>query len=300
MRTEISVCIATHRRPEGLERLLDSLVTQGSAPPFEVTVVDNDGARSAEPVAERFSDRLDLSYFVEPVRGLARVRNCAVRNSGSPFIAFIDDDEWAAPEWLAKMKRIADRTRADAVIGPVWQTFAPEVPDFIKQCGMFNKPARADGTDLPWYETRTGNALVRRSSLPDLRAPFAIRFDLIGGEDTDMFKRMLEGGARIVAAADADVFEYRPADRATLKWIMRRAMRNGGNIAELAGEHLRHSRLHRLTEAGQGATSHGAKVIRHWRMDRGEAMRHLILACEQIGRIFHIAGYSIEEYRHHS
>jgi GT2 family glycosyltransferase len=52
MSTEVSVCIATHRRPHLLQRLLTSILEQVDAPIYEVIVVDNDAARSAEPVAE--------------------------------------------------------------------------------------------------------------------------------------------------------------------------------------------------------------------------------------------------------
>ena len=81
MYTEICICIPTHRRPRQLQRLLTSLVEQEQAPPFEVIVVDNDAECSAKPAADEFRDRLSLTYLVEPIRGLARVRNRAVAAS---------------------------------------------------------------------------------------------------------------------------------------------------------------------------------------------------------------------------
>ena len=138
MASEVSVCIATHRRPEGLERLLTSLVDQKDAPFFDVIVVDNDAGRSGERVAVQFQDRLRLSYLVEPVRGLARTRNRGVAAARTPFIAFIDDDEWASPEWLAKLAQMANTSGADVVIGPVERVFADEVPDYIRACGSFD------------------------------------------------------------------------------------------------------------------------------------------------------------------
>ena len=58
---DISICIATHRRPRQLAQLLTSLVEQEEAPPFEVVVVDNDVARSAETVIQEFNQRLQLT-----------------------------------------------------------------------------------------------------------------------------------------------------------------------------------------------------------------------------------------------
>ena len=84
---EICICIATHRRPQQLKRLLTSLIEQQEAPPFEVAVVDNDAGGSAETVAAEF--RGSLTYLVEPVRGLARARNRSVAASTSKFLAIV-------------------------------------------------------------------------------------------------------------------------------------------------------------------------------------------------------------------
>ena len=86
---EICICIATHRRPQQLKRLLTWLVEQQEAPPFEVAVVDNDAGGSTETVAAEFRDRLSLTYLVEPVRGLARARNRSVAASTSKFLAIV-------------------------------------------------------------------------------------------------------------------------------------------------------------------------------------------------------------------
>jgi glycosyltransferase involved in cell wall biosynthesis len=51
---QICVCIPTHRRPAQLERLLASLLAQQDAPSFKVAIVDNDAARSAESIADKF------------------------------------------------------------------------------------------------------------------------------------------------------------------------------------------------------------------------------------------------------
>ena len=299
--THVSICIATHRRPAGLERLLTSLVEQRGAPPFRVVVVDNDAARSGEAAANRFRDRLELSYLAEPVRGLSRVRNRATAAVQTDYLAFIDDDEWATPEWLAGLTRTAAAFNADVVIGTVKQVFEDGVAEFIRGCGLFDSPARVDGATLPWYATRCGNALVRREALPDPLAPFSTRFDLVGGEDVDLFKRMIDRGARVVAAANADVYESRPLHRANLRWVMRRAIRNGGTIADLQWSDIdRKTRVARLFSSVVEAVGQTAKVGGKWGRDRAAAGRHMVRACEEIGKILHVAGVRIEEYRTHS
>jgi glycosyltransferase involved in cell wall biosynthesis len=300
MTSEISVCIATHRRPEGLQRLLTSLIDQRGAPPFNVIVVDNDAMRSGEQVAVRFRDRLALSYLVEPVRGVARTRNRAVAAASTRFIAFIDDDEWASPEWLAKLAQMANTSGADVVIGPVERVFADEVPDYIRACGSFDNLLGTDGAIVPWYAARTGNAFLRRDALPDRSAPFSTCFDLTGGEDVNLFKRMIDGGARVIAAVDAVVFEHRPVNRANLRWVVRRELRNGGTIAGLEwGLCDWKTKIRRTQKAGAEAMRELARVTMLWNRDRSSAARHLVRACVEIGRILHLAGIRIEEYGKH-
>ncbi len=295
----ISVCIATHRRPEGLDRLLTSLAAQSGAPAFDVIVVDNDRTGSGEQVTARYRDRLALSYLVEPVRGLARVRNRAIASAGTRFIAFVDDDEWAPPEWLAAMYGVANDFGADVVIGGVEQVFDDRVPDYIRTCGLFDNPPRRNGAAVPWYLTRTSNALIRRESLPDFFAPFSPHFDLMGGEDLELFRRMIDNGARVVAA-DVDVFESRPFARANLRWVLRRALRNGGTFGAVEwGQSDRKTSARRLVTAGVETIRHSARVVGLWNKDRSSSGRHIVRTCEEIGKILHLAGIRIEEYRTH-
>ena len=189
-----TVCIATHRRPFGLARLLDLLASQKGASAFDVVVVDNDREKSAEAIAYRFRDKIPLTYLVEPVRGISRTRNRAVATSRSSFLAFIDDDEWATPGWLTALECEQNRSAADVVIGRVKVEFDPEVSELVRRCGLFDSNLPPDGAVVPSYNTRTSNAFVRREALPDKEKPFSTRFDLTGGEDVDLFRRMIELG----------------------------------------------------------------------------------------------------------
>lgn len=297
---EICICIATHRRPQQLERLLKSLVEQQEAPPFEVVVVDNDAGRSAELVVAKFRERLSLTYLGEPVRGLARVRNRTVAASTSKFLAFIDDDHSASPRWLAAHYQVAMQMKAAAVIGRIDVLFDDEVPDFIRTCGLFNKRLYADGEVVPWYHAHMANCFVRRDALPHPTAPFSASFDLTGGEDVHLFRRMIDDGALVVAASQARTVGYRPATRATLYWILRRAFRNGGTIVEVDWERCDwKQRVRRTLDAGVKGTSYAAKAGRLWRRDKTTAVQHLVKSCQQFGKVLRQLGIRIEEYRHH-
>ena len=299
--TEISVCIATHMRLDGLRKLLQSLVDQAEAPAFDVIVVDNDRGQTARRVAEDFSELLCLQYLVEPERGLARVRNRAVAASNAKFVAFVDDDEWASPGWLASLHVVAKSTDADAVIGPVRIHFGADVPNYVRACHYFEESVLPDGAIVPWYLTRTSNALVRRSSMPDMECPFLTKFDLTGGEDIDLFQRMISRGAVIRAARTALVYEDRPVQRANLHWIARRAVRNGVFKAETNWRDVSlPRRLWRGAKAGAKSMRSAVAAAVLWGIDRDLAVRRIIDAGESAGNVAYVLGLRVEEYRHHS
>ena len=296
--TTVTVCVATYKRPDGLRKLLDSLQQQVDAPPFEIVVVDNDREESARRVVEAAKGDPAIRYLVEPRRGLAQVRNRSVAESQATFLAFIDDDEWATPRWLASLVSMADEAKADAVIGPVRTAFDADIPAYIRSCRLFEELNLPGGATVPWYATRTGNALIRRDSLPNQNAPFASDFDHTGGEDVDLFRRMIDAGANIRAAPDALVFEYRPGSRANVRWVLRRAIRNGATIADIEWRHV--SRRIRL---GNGLASVSrvpnlvCRAATAWRRDQVIGLHYLIDAAEGLGKLAHVLGISIEEYR---
>lgn len=293
-----SVCIATFRRPAGLERLLHSLAGQTGAPAFEVVVVDNDAAASAAAVVRGFAARLRVRYEVEPARGLSRVRNRCVAASRGAFLAFIDDDEVAPPGWLATLHRVRAATRAAAVFGPVVVEVEAGIPAAIRACRLLRPLAAPECTELHWVQSRTSNAYVDRLALPAKEAPFRTDFDRTGGEDIDLFYRMARAGARFASGGpDATVVEFRERQRSNLAWVIRRSIRNGGNDALLFwnGKSLG-SRI-RLAARCLGKAA--AELARAWRRHRGrkpEAIETLIDACENLGRALSVVGYRLAEY----
>src|SRR3712207_291321 len=104
---KVAICIATYLRPEGLWRVLQSLdalrFSSSPEPDVEVVVIDNDPDGSAGATCERAkgATRWPIRYVHEPRRGISQVRNRAVEvtRATADFIAFIDDDEIAEPQW---------------------------------------------------------------------------------------------------------------------------------------------------------------------------------------------------------
>ena len=293
-----SVCIATYRRSGELERLLESLTRQVEAPAFEVIVVDNDPQESARPTVEKFASMLAITYCREEIAGVAAVRNRAVGASRGAYLAFVDDDEWARPDWLATLHRVMAETQADGVFGAIYNQFDPAVPQHIRACGFFDAALLADRSEIPWWGTRTGNAYIRRSALPDAAAPFDLQYGLTGGEDTHMFKCMQDRGARLVWSAEAVVDSFHPPARANLRWVLKRALRYGGTGAEVEWLGLPlQKRVRRGLRSATTAMKEFCGAAIGWGTDKTQATRRLITAAMAIGRLGRLLGYRVQIYR---
>ena len=73
-----------------------------------------------------------------------------------------------------------------------------------------------------------GNCLIRRSVFTRLGMPaFDLRFNFLGGGDTDFFYRCMRLGLRFHWVAEAAISETVPQSRTSLKWLVTRGLRIG-------------------------------------------------------------------------
>jgi glycosyltransferase involved in cell wall biosynthesis len=230
----VAVCVATLQRPLLLGTLLESLgkleFRKTAAVDLFIVVVDNDPGETAREVVESARDRLPFPvvYNVEPTRGIPHARNRGVRvalGNGAEFVAFIDDDEVASPDWLDELLDVQRHSSADVVSGPSLPRFAPGVEHWVVEGGFFTYPRYATGEVIPI--AATNNVLVAAHLFRGSEEPFDPAFGLSGMDDSHFFMRVKQAGAKLVWADEAQVEEFIPASRAQVGWIVKRAFRIG-------------------------------------------------------------------------
>lgn len=100
---KISVIVMTFNRPEPLRCCLGSLAKQTlPVTMFEIVLVDGSVNPVRDIVAE-FSTSLHIRHYPGPNLGVAGNRNRGATLASGRFIAFVDDDCVAWPEWLEKL-----------------------------------------------------------------------------------------------------------------------------------------------------------------------------------------------------
>ncbi len=235
---DVAVIVPTLRRPESLERALRSLFDQTRVAErvLEIVVVDNDpaGSAAAAATALRASSPWPLVYVHAPRPGVATARNAGLAATRAPLIAFLDDDEAAAPGWLSALLEAQAATGADAVFGPITgraPDAAPWLTPWLERFFGREGPAETGLITVPFG---CGNSLMLRSSALPGPAPFDAGADQAGGEDDALFAALASRGGRFGWAADARVEEFAPAHRATLSYVLARAFAYGQGPSQTA------------------------------------------------------------------
>lgn len=232
-----SICVATYRRLELLEKLLKSLLDQDidSKVTFEIVVVDNDHRKSAEMVVRQVMSTADrpLRYFCQPERNISLARNLAVEKALGEYVVFIDDDEIAPPRWLHHLFTTMRESNVDGVIGAVMPVFNDETPAWMRNRELFYGHMPETGANGPKY---TSNAIVKASLLKRLEGPFDPAYGISGGGDTHLFERLDQLGGRFIFCREAFVDEFLPPDRTRIGYLFQRNVKGGNTHARRAIE----------------------------------------------------------------
>jgi succinoglycan biosynthesis protein ExoM len=300
----VAVCVATFRRPAGLERLLhglEGLAFAGEAPSLEIVVVDNDPEQSARATCEALRPglRWPLRYEPEPRRGISHARNRAVAASRSwaDFVAFIDDDEAPEPDWIEQLLRVQASYDADVVCGPVIRHFESEPPEWVKKGGFFVDARYPTGTDIP--DPATNNVLIRTAVFGESDEPFDLRFGLTGGEDTHFFLRLGRAGRKMVWADEARVNEWVPVSRASGKWVLQRVYRTSNTWSICERElHPTFRAAGMRVAKGMARIAYGLAILPvSWLFGRHMVVKSLWYVCWGAGNITGLMGLKFHEYR---
>ena len=236
----ITVVVSTRDRPESLERCLRSMAVL-EYPATTVIVVDNAPKTSGtRDVFDAIGPLLtaagiSMAYVVEPRPGLSRGRNCGMASATTDLIAFTDDDVIVDRHWLTAL---ASAFRAH--------------PDAACVTGMV-PTAELDSAAQYHFDQRVSwskNCVRRRYTLVTLQdvsrshpfatgalgtgANFALRRSLLsevgefdvalgagsptrGGEDLDMFLRVMLAGHAVVYEPASIVWHYHRTDPDALR-----------------------------------------------------------------------------------
>jgi GT2 family glycosyltransferase len=117
---DVTVVVATRRRPESLQRTLASLARSTPLPSRVVVVENTPAPEAARRVVQECDLALDIRYVHAAQPGLAAAHNAGLAVVETPLVAFTDDDVEVDPLWVGAIaETFGDDTRVGCVTGPI-------------------------------------------------------------------------------------------------------------------------------------------------------------------------------------
>src|SRR4051812_11117003 len=135
----ISVVVPIYNVEPYLEECLESIARQ-TYRDLEVVMVD-DGSKDDSPaIAERFASRDErFRLLTQPNGGLGSARNTGIREAGGELLAFVDSDDYLAPNAYQLLVEALDETGSDFATGNVLRLQSRAVRQVHFLAGAFSK-----------------------------------------------------------------------------------------------------------------------------------------------------------------
>lgn len=253
----ISVIVCTYDREQILARMLKSFFEQKDLDKidYEFIIIDNNSAQDSWSVAKRFMHSPKVSYVHEKEIGLSFARNRGIAESKGEIVAFLDDDVVVDTHWLHKLQECFQETGADVVAGrshlllekeePIW--LGPLFKRALSQVDLgSSRSVVLNGNDV------FGLNLAIRKPIIQLAGRFNEKLgrrgkELIGGEETDLLRRISSLKKKIVYDPEVIVHHIIDAERLDWDYFVAQAVGWGKTLALLEG---RRNWLYQLLRVG--------------------------------------------------
>ena len=234
MQHNLTIAICTYNRAHILPRVLTSLLQQTvSSENYFVLIVNNNSTDNTQETAVSFKDKFtNIRIILEKNQGLSHARNRALKECQTDWLAFLDDDAKAHPDWIETIARTIKKGDFDAFGGPfyAWHYYGP-APHWLPE-------------DFGTYESSQGYGLLEGSTyIPGgnsvLRCDAARRIGMFStelgmngnrccyGEETQFFERMRAAGYRMGYVPQLKIDHCVLPYKYTLRWQMRSTFEYG-------------------------------------------------------------------------
>ncbi len=207
-RPRFSVIIPIYNRPQELEELLESLVHQ-TFKNFEVIIVEDGSTIKSDTVVDRFSDRLNVTYFFKPNSGPGPSRNFGFSHATGEYFVVFDSDCIIPPQYFVEVQRALAIHQWDAWGGPdrAHDTFTTlqRAMGYTMSSVLTTGGIRGGKKRLGWFQPRSFNMGISREVFEKTQG---FRFDRYA-EDIEFSIRMRNSGFKVGLIPEAYVFHKR-------------------------------------------------------------------------------------------
>jgi len=171
---EISIIILTYNREKLVSRAIKSILSQTFFD-FELIIVDNGSDDNSGVIADVFAQQDSRIRVVHRCRGsIGAGRNTGLDAAQGKYIAFCDDDDYVAPDYLEFLYTLLKENKADISI------CGRNTKHYDCKLVMDGETAIQECLNRRYYTVGLPTKLIRRELFADLRFSETDRFDDIG------------------------------------------------------------------------------------------------------------------------
>ena len=240
----LSVVICTYNRAALLPHTLTAL-TQQTIPSerFEVIVVDNNSQDNTTDIAAKILPKFKNHRLLhESKQGLSHARNCGWRAATGKYVAFLDDDAKAAPDWCERIVTAFTQTLPipSAVGGPIYPWYEIPPPSWFSDTFEIRTWGSEAGL-LPESRARFGfsgsNMAFPKEVLEQYRG-FNPNFGMVGdklllGEEAELFSRIFEDKPYFWYDPNIKVYHWVPVRNMKVSYRLTRMFKSGRARAKI-------------------------------------------------------------------
>ena len=206
-----SIIVPVFNRPDEVGELLQSLVGQ-TLKDFEVVIVEDGSQKPCKDVCDKYTDRLDVKYFMKNNSGPGQSRNYGAERANGEYLIVLDSDVVLSEGYLKAVDDELRREPADAFGGPdcahdsfteTQKAISYSMTSFFTTGGI-----RGGKKKLDKFYPRSFNMGIRRDVYMRLGGFSKMRF----GEDIDFSIRIFKAGCRCRLFPEAWVWHKRRTD----------------------------------------------------------------------------------------
>lgn len=206
----LTIALCTYNHADRLTRTLADLANlRPPRQPWEFLVIDNASSDGTPELLDAMDWRpagVEIRVVREEKLGLSNARNRALREARGDYLLFMDDDETPDPNWLTTYEQAMLEHQPDALGGRIEVLLEDGArPDWL-QDELLGFLGKLDHGTARWLTESTtpifgGNFAFRRSVFERI-GNFDARLGRqgtanIGGEDTEIYQRLLEHGCHV-------------------------------------------------------------------------------------------------------
>ncbi|MFK5972729.1 MAG: glycosyltransferase [Flavobacteriaceae bacterium] len=207
-----SFIVPVYNRPDEIRELLDSLLRQTYVSSYEIVIVEDGSAHSAEAVVEEFKDRLSISYYKKPNSGPGDSRNYGMLRAKGNYYIVLDSDCMLPPQYLTEVEKSLLENFVHCYGGPdaAHASFSnvQKAINYAMTSVLTTGGIRGNNMAVGKFQPRSFNMGISKKAFEDVQGYGNIH----PGEDPDLSIRLWNKGYETKLIPEAFVYHKRRID----------------------------------------------------------------------------------------